>query len=347
MQTQRYDMTRALTPIWQGETVYLESVMSVGDRKRIALAFPARRILEVRSSDLATQYEEGRDYALDNGDLMILPGSRLPGFAREAFYLSQPMENGSFECALGGHIRFGEGGLFHPRQFLVSYEHDPEPRLPEPPARLSQLPKTRAILEGGQTLRVLFYGDSITTGCNCSDFSQLEPYLPSWMDMTVDGLAHRYPAAHLFAHNTAVGGTLSDWGLENAVERAARLKPDLCFLAFGMNDGSARVEPERFIRQIRGIMEAVRAENPDCEFVLVSTMLPNAEVKGFYGLQKDYLPGLLALQGCGCAVADMTSLHEALLNRKRYEDMTGNNVNHPNDFLSRVYAQLMLRTLEA
>ena len=347
MQTRRYDMDRALEPIWRGESVYLESVMLVGGRNRVDLAYPARRVLEVRSSDLNTLYEEGTDYALEDGSLVIPEGSRLPRFAHDEYYLSAPVPNGSFECALGGHILFGEGGLFHARQFLVSYEHDPSPLFPQPQAQLNLLDKTRALLEGGNTLRVLFYGDSITTGCNCSDFMNLEPFLPSWMEMTMDGLARRYPRAHLFAHNTAVGGTATEWGLENARERAARLKPDLCFLAFGMNDGTAKIAPQRYISQTQGIMAQVRAANPECEFVLVATMLPNREVKGFDGLQRDYLPDLLNLKGPGCALADMTSLHGALLGRKRYEDMTGNNVNHPNDFLSRVYAQLMLRTLEA
>lgn len=347
MQKQRYDIPRALEPIWQGERVYFESVLLIGDRNRVSLAYPAKRIEEVRSADLTVRYEEGRDYFLEGGDLMIPSGSRLPRFERNEYYLSAPVENGSFECALGGHILFGEKGLFHSRQIVVSYEHEAQSLLPEPPAQLGLLPNTRSILERGGSLRVLFYGDSITTGCNCSDFMNLEPFMPSWMELTMDGLRTKWPEAHLFYHNTAVGGTASQWGLENVKERASSLQPDLCFLAFGMNDGTGRVPAGRFIAQIQGIMEAVRKENPDCEFVLVSTMLPNREVKGFDGLQRDYLPLLAGLKGPGCALADMTSLHAALLERKQYPDMTGNNVNHSNDFLSRVYAQLMLRTLQA
>ncbi len=41
----------------------------------------------------------------------------------------------------------------------------------------------------------------------------------------------------------------------------------------------------------------------------------------------------------------MTSLHRALLSSKPYYHMTGNNVNHPNDFLSRVYAQAVVWAL--
>ena len=43
----------------------------------------------------------------------------------------------------------------------------------------------------------------------------------------------------------------------------------------------------------------------------------------------------------------MTGMHHALLKRKLFRDMTGNNVNHPNDFLARVYAQTILAVLEA
>ena len=35
----------------------------------------------------------------------------------------------------------------------------------------------------------------------------------------------------------------------------------------------------------------------------------------------------------------------ALLEKKRFFDMTGNNVNHPNDFLASVYAQTILKIL--
>ncbi len=40
----------------------------------------------------------------------------------------------------------------------------------------------------------------------------------------------------------------------------------------------------------------------------------------------------------------MTTTHADLLKRKRFQDFTGNNVNHPNDFLVRAYAQVMLKT---
>ena len=42
----------------------------------------------------------------------------------------------------------------------------------------------------------------------------------------------------------------------------------------------------------------------------------------------------------------MTGMHASLLEKKRYADMTGNNVNHPNDYLARVYAPTLFATLQ-
>ena len=112
-----------------------------------------------------------------------------------------------------------------------------------------------------------------------------------------------------------------------------------------MNDGTRRVTPEEYGENIRAIMAAARAGNPECEFVLVATSLPNGEVGRFLGCQAEYLPVLQALEGEGVAVADMTGLHEYLLTRKRFCDMSANNVNHPNDFLARAYAQLLWQTI--
>lgn len=47
------------------------------------------------------------------------------------------------------------------------------------------------------------------------------------------------------------------------------------------------------------------------------------------------------------AIADITSVHLQLLETKAYRDMTGNNINHPNDFLTRIYAQVIMEVFEA
>ena len=46
-------------------------------------------------------------------------------------------------------------------------------------------------------------------------------------------------------------------------------------------------------------------------------------------------------ESLGVALADMTSFWEEMLEHKRDWDLTGNGVNHPNDFGHRVYAQVL------
>ena len=83
-------------------------------------------------------------------------------------------------------------------------------------------------------------------------------------------------------------------------------------------------------------------------------MLPNREVGYNTGVsilqnQAKYLPVLLELEREteGVAVADVTSGHAELMEKKNFRDMSSNNINHPNDFMQRVYAQVILKTLVA
>ena len=101
------------------------------------------------------------------------------------------------------------------------------------------------------------------------------------------------------------------------------------------------------------IVNAIRKSNPDCAFVLLGTMLPKANIcwnvggASIYGNQEKYLPKLqtLASEEAGVVLADITTLHKEYLTVKNYRDMTGNNVNHPNDFLMRLYAQTIAKTI--
>jgi hypothetical protein len=149
--------------------------------------------------------------------------------------------------------------------------------------------------------------------------------------------------------NIAEGGTNSAWGIEQSkkyLEKPGSASPDLYVVAFGMNDASGKVSPRDYISNIKKIIEDAKNIS-DCEFILVSTMLPNPVLPGFSGPHADYEQPLADLESGipGVAVANMTAVHRFLLTRKRYQDMTGNNVNHPNDFLARIYAQTLLKTL--
>ena len=120
-------------------------------------------------------------------------------------------------------------------------------------------------------------------------------------------------------------------------------KPDLVILAFGMND---TCPPETRREKLESMIAKVRGQNPDAEFIIVSSMRANPLWQKRMEVQDEYPKIDKSLECESVAVANVRAAHDALLQRKRYIDMTGNNVNHPNKFLISVYAQTVLKLLE-
>jgi lysophospholipase L1-like esterase len=140
--------------------------------------------------------------------------------------------------------------------------------------------------------------------------------------------------------NHAVGGTDTAWGRNN-VDKLLPAKPDLVLLAFGMNDAAGRPAAE-YQANIRGMLDVVRKTQPNAEFVLIAPMRGNADWAALrQELFPQYRDALAQLCGPGIVLADMTSVWTELLKRKKDCDLTGNGVNHPNDFGHRVYAQVL------
>jgi lysophospholipase L1-like esterase len=199
--------------------------------------------------------------------------------------------------------------------------------------------RTKALLNAGKDIKICFYGDSITAGCDGSGAFGIEPFMPGWPQLLKDKLEKTY-GSKIETINTAVGGKRSDWGLECAEERLANYKSDLAVIAFGMNDGTEKISAEDFRQNIMGIMDKALMQNKDMEFILIATTLPNSE-SVFDGYQRQYYNELMSIKREKDAVINMTEVHSMLLERKRFIDMTGNNINHPNDFLIRIYAQVL------
>lgn len=144
--------------------------------------------------------------------------------------------------------------------------------------------------------------------------------------------------------NPSLGGMRSDWG-KNVVDGLVSFeKPDLVVLGFGMNDGGVPFTVEQFVANTRAMMESVRKQNPAAEFILLMSFQPNSKWRSLEPMP-GYLEALKKMEGPGVAVADVWSTHGYLLAHKTYWDMTGNHVNHPNDFMVRIYAQTVLVAL--
>jgi hypothetical protein len=306
----------------------------------VPLLYSPTKILSVRSATLKTTYDEGTDWKLDGNKIVLPEGSRIPWTTEAEMY---PTEGGppgtSFPKVGGGYLLHGEGSFFHQKQLVVTYEHDGKSwDGPIPQFDASLLSRTIARLKARQPLRIVLIGDSISAGANASGAVGAPPFLPDWGDLTRGWLQYSYKG-NIGLANESLGGANSNWGAANAAKAFAPHRPDLVIIAFGMND-RGQVSPADFSKNIRAIMQAAKTINPEVEFILVQSMEPNQEWSPVGNLNAfgDFLK---SLQGPGVAVADVQSIHASLLKHKRYVDMTGNNLNHTNDFLTRVYAQVV------
>ncbi|MBI5094722.1 MAG: SGNH/GDSL hydrolase family protein [Candidatus Hydrogenedentes bacterium] len=204
-----------------------------------------------------------------------------------------------------------------------------------------QLPATMAKLNKKLSVKLVLLGDSISAGANASVTTGARPGMPPYGQLVADGLQARFGSPVEFK-NFAVGGKATPWGIEE-IDKIAPLKPDLTIIAFGMNDASGRTPADVYAANTKTMIDKVRAVNPAAEFVLVATMEGNPEWSATSEQHYlDYREKLLGMAGEGVVVADMTSVWRELLKYKKFADITGNGVNHPNDFGHRAYAQVIL-----
>lgn len=341
------DYTR---PIWQGKTILHESFLPLADR-RIPLLYSPDEIIQVTNAAHTVLYTEGRDYILRGAILYIPENSRIeimPWDEYNPVNISPNRYNASgFTCQSGGYLKFAEGAEFHNAQFAVSYRHSDSWKGYYPVFNHTKLPNTRRLLTEGKPFTLGFLGDSITVGANSSGFVGAEPFAPIWPEMICERL-REVSGCDIKYVNQAVGGTTSGWGNENATEFFKNDIPDLFVIAFGMNDASGGVDKFVFCDNCRKIAAQISSLNPNCEFIFVSTTLPNPLANQFvrdHETHEELLEELAAEYGNAAETARITSMHKALMEKKHYYDMTGNNINHPNDFLARVYAQTILAVI--
>lgn len=341
----KYNLDTYTLPLWEGDTIYNETVMFVAENEAPLLYTP-EKILSVLSYDLKTEYIEGEDFIVRDGKIVLTENTRIPSFTLEEYYPDPPIEGHSFASTVNGHkyIYYGEGITFFSKQIHVTYTHS-ESWKGFVPEKSDRFKKFIDKVSHGEDVTVLVYGDSISTGVCSSKIVDSEPYADSWGEMVVKKLKQHFNNDNIKYVNTAVGGMTTQWGLDNVKERAIDHHPDLVLLGFGMNDAALPVED--FAAIIKATVDEILKVKPDCCIGTISTMLPHFRLMGFYGNQYMQEEALLKMvRGYDTVdVIPVTSMHNAVLEHKRYYDMTGNNVNHPNDFLARIYAQVILKTI--
>ncbi len=338
-------------PFWRSRTVHGESLLFLrgpaDDRPKARLLFRPGPGLRLRSATGLMQFEEGRDFDVNplTGTLSLRTGTAVPSLDTAALCLPlaapQAIAHRVDDPAVG--LLFGEGRFYHDLQVEATYDRLDDWTGYVPGDARAQVPRLAGLLQRAAPLQICMTGDSISAGANASGVSAAPPGMPAYGDLVASGLAGRYGSQVSF-RNFAVGGMGAAHGIE-AAAAAAGLAPDLVIIAYGMNDVGRR-DPDGFAAQITQGMQVVRAARPEVEFILVATMLGNPEwVHTPPDMFTAYRSSLAALCGPGVVLADLTCLWGDLLRRKTYHDLTGNGVNHPNDFGHRLYAQVILDLL--
>lgn len=338
---------------WNSGLMYEESLMFLQEENTSAsadLLFAPSRMISVRKATGEVEYEVDRDYIYCpcSRTITLTADSRIPHKNMAEMYPPPgPWAEGTIPACRGkdSNLFWAEGHVFHDQQVVVTYEHkNSKWRGRVPRYDGNNLPRTRANLEKEKSLKLVLFGDSISTGANASGVTQAPPFQPFYGQMVADILAEKYGAKIEFK-NFSKGGMASGWGKEN-IQPIAAEKADLVMLAWGMNDASGRVSPQDYKANLQAQIDAVRAVNPQAEFILIATMTGNPEwtasAPELYDQYRDIMPSLCS---SSVVLADVTSVWEEVLRRKKFADLSGNGVNHPNDFGHRIYAEVILSLL--
>ncbi len=342
-----YSLEQLMYPVWDTDVIYDEALTMIRSdgAAKAPLLFTPKEVLSVTSANKLETYEEGIDWVMEDNMLCLTPNSRIFCFDEGEITFAEARPGWSFPNADGTHSLFHEGHFFHDRQIAVTYRKMEEQATFAPTFCGDKLPRTMAKLRNQEDVMMVLYGDSISEGSNSSGGGRCvtTPFLPTWGKLLIEKLMRHY-GSDIRMVNTAKGGMDSLWGIANAKERAADYKPDLAIIAFGMND---REEPKKFAENIRTIKNIILSQSPQTEFILCATTIPRPGIqfRDYYIHQAAYRDALQELKEDGTVIADFYEMQMYLMKRKRFIDITGNNVNHPNDFMVRCHGQLLAEML--
>lgn len=353
-----------MKPFWREGEVYRETFAMVEEDGYCEAPFllPPEKVLKVESYSGEKVYEEGSDY-LVRGDKLILPeGSRIPHTGWERFLCRTEEESQKALEEKGISLDFGcvattDGNFLNlcaignPRfvtdfQVAVTYRAKEGWQGQVPKGAMADLPGLSGKIREKKAVTVVLYGDSISCGWDCSGKYGFKPGQPVWPSLVLHQAEKKWKVPIRF-HNTSVSGMDTEWAITHARERAGNYHPDLVILGFGMND---RCDGKEYGAKTRRLIKEIRKDSPETEFLLIATTLPNrladTEPLHFWAYQEEQAENLRKLCGKGVVLADVQGMQVEIEKKKRYLDLTGNLLNHPNDYLARVQAQVIAAVLE-
>ncbi len=326
--------------------VHDESVLPIAGKTNYTMLRDVVRIISVRNRQTGQTYTPGTDYTATNGQFIIPAGSQIPMVP--AAFISTPPDNYKYIAyrADGTPIRIASDYQMH--QIAVNYEGKAYGGTMTSAVGASKL---MAKLAAGQKVAITYTGDSITYGSDTTYELNVYPQQRGYAYLVASHLASLYPT-QVYMRDRAVGGTTSWDGAANATANLGDTPSDLVVIAFGMNDASQGVNTSEadFENNLRTMVAAARAANPDCEILIVLSWPSNPEaVPQQWAPFSWYYTAANNVQANtpGIIIANVTSpTWGYMLSRKSFYDITANGFNHPSDWMQQFYAQVVLAAIQ-
>ncbi len=344
------------TPFWLTDTMYNETIcfhqQKDGTVKGTTVFTPVE-IVSLTDYTLKKTYKEGTDFIWDGTtNTITLPeGSPIKFFTEKELKgydeKGKQLEafSGTFDAKGRSRLAnalFCNSEYLYGRQYAITYKYSFGSWTgPLTEFQGDVLPKTTAKLKNGEDIKVTFFGDSIFAGAEASAYLGHAPGQPVMATLFKKAI-EAYYSVKVSINNPSIGGLSSKDLMDHIgdITKSSKRIPDLVFIGFGMNDQTT----VNTGNNAQKVIDEVLKVNPDCEFVLVTTMKPNPDSGMLQGQPR--IPSLykpLLKQGVG--YVDMYGMHTAILETKDYVSTSGNNVNHPNDWLIRIYVMNLCAAL--
>lgn len=360
-------------PYWKGNVMYNELSLPIlyeNGEVYAKLYYTPTKVFAVKDQKLEKTYEEGKDYVVDkeNKKLVIPKGSSIPALYEKADEGENPPEGFAYTTGMPnnidlytiwnlgtGNFVYTESAYFYGKYLSVSYAYDVEDLDTSVFAKYdaTTLTAVRNKLKNGEEISLVTIGDSITEGCSSTgDNLHVAPNTPCYAKQIKTELERVY-GAKVKLTNIGKGGSESKWPLSGegsaALGKAKEAAPDLCIIAYGMNDSSSQVSPVAYDDNICSIIREIKNVSENCEFILVNSFPCNPLYERDATLFDGYLKKLNKIaaedEGGHIVVADMQKVGKYYMQTKKYCEISSSNVNHPNDFLHRVYAMNIVSTI--
>lgn len=322
-------------------TLYLYSCTGKNDRKVQGESFvladtlaanflymPLKGSVIVRSTyqhlDSSIVYQEGKDYTVDyqNGTIKRTAGSSIPNYSANPLFGKENFDEANF----GPYEQWTNNKYF----VFVDYNSNDSIDFVVAGDIKKRIPKSIEKLKKGDTLNILWYGNSVTSGGEAST-----PEL-SFTNRFEHYLKTIYPNAKIQSVNISIPG----YGTPEAVawfdDRFRGQKADLVFVGFGLNDqcdiGTSHCSPEQFEANLLTLAYKIEAI-VKAELVFYSEFPPNSK-----WVHNTHTMNEFAAASWTVATATHNgyiAVYESWMNvlkRKNEEALLANNINHPNDY---------------